>query len=81
LGGVEAAARVKAPLFMASYISSYLARLSLSPKTSYASLISLNFSALLLLPALASGWYFFASFRNVFLISSAAASFETPRTL
>ena len=50
---------------------SYCLRFSASESTSYASLISLNFSS----APPASGWCLRASLRNAFLISSAEASF------
>ena len=48
--------------------------------TSLASLTSLNFSSASLSPGFMSGWYFRASFRYAFLISSSDAPLLTPRT-
>src|SRR3954466_3046314 len=61
--------------------SSYSLRFSGSPRTSWAAEISLNFSSASLSPGLRSGWYFRASFRYAFLISSSVAFFETPNVL
>src|SRR6185437_14218837 len=56
-------------------------RLSLSPRMSYAPLISLNFFTAASSPPCLSGWYFLASERKAFLISASLAFFETPNTL
>src|SRR6516162_6206657 len=61
--------------------SSYLRRLSGSPSTSYASLISLNLLSAPLSPGLTSGWCFLASFRNACLISFSVAVFGSPSVL
>ena len=55
--------------------SSYFLRFSGSPRTSYASLISLNFDSADLSPGLTSGWCLRASFRNACLISLSVAVF------
>ena len=59
---------------------SYFLRFSGSPRTSYASEISLKRSSA---PAslLVSGWYLRASLRYAFLISSCEAFLSTPRVL
>src|SRR5690606_3951490 len=59
---------------------SYSRRLSGSLSTSYACWISLKRSSALGSPGLRSGWYWRASLRYAFLISSAEAFLPTPRT-
>ena len=59
---------------------SYLARLSASDKTPYASLTSLNFASASLSPGWRSGWYFLAMVLKAFLISSSVAPFCNPST-
>src|SRR4026207_61415 len=58
--------------------SSYFLRLSGSPRTSYASLISLNRDSADLSPGFTSGWCLRASFRYACLISLSDADFATP---
>ena len=61
--------------------SSYSLRLVSLPSTSYASEASLKRASALGSFSLESGWFFFASLRNAFLMSSCDASLGTPRTL
>jgi hypothetical protein len=61
-------------------MSSYCFRFSASPRTLYASEISLNFSAAFGSFAFASGWCCFARRRYCFFMSSWVADAETPRT-
>ena len=58
--------------------SSYLRRLSGSPSTSYASLISLNVASADLSPGFTSGWSLRASLRYACLISFSEAVLATP---
>ncbi len=58
---------------------SYCCRFFGSVSTLCASLISLNFFSAALSPLLRSGWYFFASLRYAFLISSVLAFRPTPK--
>ena len=58
--------------------SSYFFRFSGSPRTSFASLISLNFASAPLSFGFTSGWCFRASFRKACLISLSVAVFGTP---
>src|SRR5919109_1927768 len=71
--------RVKSPNAPSRRISSYCFRFSASPRTLYASEISLNFSAALGSLRFASGCHFLARRRYCFLISSCEADAETPR--
>src|SRR5688572_9014546 len=70
----------KSPKAPRRFMSSYCLRFSASPRTLYASEISLNRSADLGSSRLASGCHFFARRRYCFLISSCDADAETPRT-
>src|SRR5206468_3698134 len=69
-----------APRTPATPYRSYAARFSGSRSTSYASVISLNFSSAAVFSAAAtrSGWYFMARPRYAFLISASPASRATP---
>ncbi len=60
---------------------SYALRLSASDSTSCAAEISLKRSSAFASPGLRSGWYWRASLRYAFLISSSEAFLPTPRTL
>src|SRR5581483_11567879 len=71
----------KPPLPNSERASSYSLRRLESDSVLYASEIPLNRSSALGSPLLASGWYLRASFRYDFLILSAVAVLETPRTL
>ena len=59
---------------------SYFARFSLSDRTSYASLTSLNLASAPLSPGFMSGWYCLASLRYAFFNSSSEAPLDTPKT-
>ncbi len=61
--------------------ASYSLRFSGSARTSWAAEISLNFSSAFGSSGLRSGWYWRASLRYAFLISSSLAFFETPSVL
>src|SRR3954451_18901085 len=60
---------------------SYARRLSASERIEYASWISLKRSSACLSPGFLSGWYWRASLRYAFLISSSEAFLSTPMTL
>ena len=59
---------------------SYRAFLSWSERISYASLTSLNLASADLSSGFMSGWYFLASLRYAFLISSSEALLLSPST-
>ena len=60
-------------------IASYSSRFFLSLRTSWASFASLKRASAALSPGFTSGWYFFASRRNAFRISSVEAPSGTPK--